>query len=499
MAALEGWDRVVSSIRRNRAPEARFFKPVCVIAAIDLAEEGLLAPRLLNADAIINRFGAYVSLVDSSRAKSGWQPLWHLASDGLWTFSSQGQRVGPEAFAPRGLPRSRKALVAVFDRLAINDSLVPLWSTVGEREALRRQMLILLADDSDPDCRALVKPLLHATRAFEPKSWPSDQEVQRALRDWRAQLPLFETDVALDELTSDEDRKQAFLSFDLRRLPRQSPRGQKFKVGSDGPITLETEAGSPALSDQADLLKGVAIKTAKLLAALPANRNSTASLRVDVLAFSSALGQDNNIPRPQIFWTWGNTLRRCLDIDLRVRRNPDAMRESLPEDVGEMLGDLVQQFNLYAFFDERLSAFDRNSLGPKGRAEALIELEAGGRLVGAVQATTGIMDAEATDVLRLSARSAESAADQPGINADQAIANALEVQRNGVGAILRRSIMYCVRVVNEGAVREVGAQITKNVFVRFVSTNREQILSLFGDNQAGEAIRHLLRLLGLYK
>ncbi len=66
------WAALIASIRRRRAPDARFFKPVCLIGAIDLSNEGLLDPAKLNAEAIVSRFKAYVSLIFEGRAEMGW-------------------------------------------------------------------------------------------------------------------------------------------------------------------------------------------------------------------------------------------------------------------------------------------------------------------------------------------------------------------------------------------------------------------------------------------
>ena len=72
---------LVRSIQRHRAGAAKFFKPVCVIAAVDLANDGLLNPNDIDGDAIIGRFGDYVNPFFPERDKDGWQPLWHLTND----------------------------------------------------------------------------------------------------------------------------------------------------------------------------------------------------------------------------------------------------------------------------------------------------------------------------------------------------------------------------------------------------------------------------------
>ena len=51
------WDKLIRSIRGNRAGKATFYKPVCVIAAIDLADIGRLDSDLLHSELILRRFG----------------------------------------------------------------------------------------------------------------------------------------------------------------------------------------------------------------------------------------------------------------------------------------------------------------------------------------------------------------------------------------------------------------------------------------------------------
>ena len=110
MSAADPWTSLVSSVRRYRAPDARFFKPVCLIAAIDLADEGSLDPEAVVADAVIHRSRTYVSLVFPSRAELGWRPLWHLSNDGLWTFYAGDHALTPDNFGSERKPGT-KAIV----------------------------------------------------------------------------------------------------------------------------------------------------------------------------------------------------------------------------------------------------------------------------------------------------------------------------------------------------------------------------------------------------
>src|SRR5687768_7672201 len=101
------WKDLVRSIRGHRAPRARFFKPVCVICAIDLADEGLLDPLNMDIRAIENRFRRYVTVIHPARAGQGWRPIFHLSVDGLWHFWDQDRRLMAEDFGPEKKPGGR--------------------------------------------------------------------------------------------------------------------------------------------------------------------------------------------------------------------------------------------------------------------------------------------------------------------------------------------------------------------------------------------------------
>lgn len=133
------WDRLVSSIRSYRSPGARFFKPVCLIAAIDLADEGLLDPMNVDADGIIQRFRRYVGVVYPERADQGWRPLWHLSNDGLWNFILNGRTLKPADFGGQRVPDMRAKLFDRFDRMVIAPRHIEGWNRpAGATRATRR-------------------------------------------------------------------------------------------------------------------------------------------------------------------------------------------------------------------------------------------------------------------------------------------------------------------------------------------------------------------------
>ena len=206
MTMRDPWHSLVDSIRRRRAPDARFFKPVCVIAAIDLANEGGLNPLAIEPRAVLDRFRTYVAVRSPRRADLGWKPLWHLSNDGLWTFLSNGQPVTPDDFGTDRKPGTMAILFNRFDRLAVNESLMPHWLSVDHRQALRAAMLSLLANDDDT-CRRLARQLYNAEHALDPSAWPSEREVDEALRHVREQLDLFGEGLGVEteDPSSDDD------------------------------------------------------------------------------------------------------------------------------------------------------------------------------------------------------------------------------------------------------------------------------------------------------
>lgn len=111
------WTELTRSIHQNRASNALFYKPVCVIAAIDLADAGGLVSDMLYAELIIRKFEQYVSVAYPSRASKGWWPLWFLANDGLWTFSKRGKLLSKADLAIR--PTTKNKTLQRFDRQAI--------------------------------------------------------------------------------------------------------------------------------------------------------------------------------------------------------------------------------------------------------------------------------------------------------------------------------------------------------------------------------------------
>lgn len=200
------WDRLVSSIRSRRSPGARFFKPVCVIAAIDLADEGSLDPNEIDADEIYQRFRRYVGVLYPERAEMGWRPLWHLSNDGLWNFLWGSRPLTPADFGRIRRPDMKAELFARFDRMVIAPRYVDAWRTSDARRALRDEMLSILASDDDT-CRQFARQLSDPSLAMRPEAWPKELEPSG-----RAQLDLFgqPTGVEQDDAEVDGSIREPF-------------------------------------------------------------------------------------------------------------------------------------------------------------------------------------------------------------------------------------------------------------------------------------------------
>ncbi|TNC98638.1 MAG: nuclease [Stygiobacter sp.] len=186
------WYALVRQIKNRRAGSALFFKPVCVIAAVDLADEGRITPNNIDAHAVIERFSDYITPFYPDRGKDGYKPLWHLTNDRFWTFFKGEEAVEANDFL-RGAPATKAKLFATFNRLAIHEDLVELWNSPQERRTLRDFMLLIL-NESDTDSRRLIAPLFNAKHLLNRDLWPNDKVLNAYFRNLHDQLNLFEED-----------------------------------------------------------------------------------------------------------------------------------------------------------------------------------------------------------------------------------------------------------------------------------------------------------------
>ncbi len=289
------WGHLIASVRRRRAPDARFFKPVCLIGAIDLSNEGVIDPANVNAEAIVARFKAYVSQIFEGRAEMGWKPLWHLSNDGLWNFYANGVALEPDDFGADRKPGTKSILFNRFQRLAINERYREQWEDKAQRKELRRAMLGILAND-DEGCRLFARQLFDAELAMKRDQWPSEEEVVGELRLSGEQLDLFgkASDFEVDgELGFEDDEVRQTvdpgvtdvdldtLSPNKHFLP-QTPSVEEIeavasptaKLNSASEIDLDTNPdidASDQAADIADFPEIQIVQIGVILASLPGN------------------------------------------------------------------------------------------------------------------------------------------------------------------------------------------------------------------------------------
>ncbi|WP_404337791.1 hypothetical protein AB2M62_03300 [Sphingomonas sp. MMS12-HWE2-04] len=497
------WNTLIRSIDRSRAPAARFFKPVCVIAAIDLADRGRLETDFLHPGLIEQQFSKYISPFFPDRADKGWQPLWFLSNDGLWGFSRKGKALDRKSFENQ-MPRTRKQLFDKFDKQAINPAYTTLWELEAARQELRNQMLLML--DGDAECRALIPPLLDPANFDHPEHWPDAEEVADYLRTIRRQPDMFAKAHEGARHASAEAAVAAYdalVAFKVDTLPASTPIGPEFRATGNAPIILQPGQSRAISAAQAELHHLLLEKCHFLQRGIPATSNRAAHIRQPLDKFTAALGSDPVTANGHVIWSHGNTLRRLNDADLRARAstNPDA--DPLPEQIGELLTDLVEQFNVYARQDPLLRELDHARIGPAGRAELLERLHAGRAVVEAARENTLVMAPEASNVLATATNAAEQAEQASGLNADQAIVNAADMQRNGARALMQSAVLEVKRWLSkskdarksfaEGALKQAGAETVKQLpFLKIVRKLGSAIREMWKGQDGQSVIERLL-------
>ncbi len=155
----EPWSSLLASVRRRRSVEARFFKPICLIAAADVIESGEALPESIRPDPVIRRFGELVEPIFPKRAHLGCEPLWHLSNDGAWTFFKGGAPVRAEDFGPARKPKSKTGLLRRVDAARVPDDALHGWRSPEGRAKLRRLVLDLLGSDADADSARILDAL----------------------------------------------------------------------------------------------------------------------------------------------------------------------------------------------------------------------------------------------------------------------------------------------------------------------------------------------------
>ncbi|MDF2381830.1 DUF3883 domain-containing protein [Nostoc ellipsosporum NOK] len=148
------WTELVKSAAARRSRDAPFFKPVCLIAIVDLIDEGRIDAADIDADVLAERVSMMVDGVHRGRADMRWRPIWHLSNDGAWIYTKAGRQIGPEDFEPARKPDSWREWRESFDKIAVPGTMLAHWRSASHRAALRRAALAML-ENGDGACRTL--------------------------------------------------------------------------------------------------------------------------------------------------------------------------------------------------------------------------------------------------------------------------------------------------------------------------------------------------------
>lgn len=498
------WRGLTDSIRHNRSGNALYYKPVCVIAAIDQTNTGGLVSDMLYAELILRRFGDYVSAAYPERASAGWQPLWYLANDGLWTFSKKGKRLTKAALETR--PTTKNKALQRFDRQAIAPEYRALWDQPAQRKVLRDEMLKIM--NRDAESKVLVRALFDPAVVDQPDRWPSEEAIEEYFQELSGQGELFRERleaVGAKPLTPAAAGK-ALLAFGDDQLPPTTAVGPRFEATGDVPINLSPASAREVTQAQSDLHSVLVQKCQALEALAAASGNSAAHIRPALAGLVVALETDATRSNSYRVWSHGNTLRQLLEADQRDRAAEDYDNPPLPNRLGVLLSDLVEQFNVYAVTDHLIALLDRAKPGPAGRAELVRKLEAGTGIVQQLRASPGIVSPEAASILETATDSAQNAKDASGLNADQALVNGVEIQRNGARAILQNALIEVRQIIGkvpsaltkagEGATKQLGAETVKALpIASFVDRTGDFFVALWHGTTSSDSVNHLVALI----
>lgn len=199
MSSDDPWRHLLTSVRARRSRDAPFFKPACLVAVIDLIEEGQVDPTAMDADLIAQRVDQIVRVVHLGRADMRWRTVWHLSNDGAWDFAKGGRRIGPEDFEPARKPDSLREWRDSFDHLAVPQEMLVHWQSPRNRAMLRHAAIAML-EEGDVACRSLaldlrrvdLQPATLTARGASGQGFSSDPVARRAIethamavaRDW---------------------------------------------------------------------------------------------------------------------------------------------------------------------------------------------------------------------------------------------------------------------------------------------------------------------------
>lgn len=498
------WHGLIRSIHQNRASNALYYKPVCVIATIDLADVGGLVSDMLYAELIIRKFEQYVMVAFPKRASKGWWPLWFLANDGLWNFSRKGRLLSKTDLATR--PTTKNKMLQRFDRQVIAPEYRTLWDSPDHRKVLRDHMLAIM--NRYPECKLLVRALFDPNVVDEPDRWPSESAVDAYLNDLEGQGDLFQK----GELEIDPAKprnaaavRKALSTFDVTNLPSVSPVGPSLEVTGVAPIARSPVPYRETTRVQLALYVALRQKCT-LLDQLAASSNRAAHLRPALGDMVTALQSPPEQSNGYLIWSPGNTLRRLLAAELRGRDVDDPDDPLLTDRMRELLADVVEQFNVYATTDNQVGLLDGAKAGPESRSELSRSLGAGRAMVSALHRAPDIVNVETAQILEVTTQNAESATAVPGFDADQAIVNAVEIHRNSSGGILRNAALELKKFfagtkgaaakVGDGMLKEVGSEGIKGLKIsHFVHSTKDAFIALWQGTTKYEFVDQFINLI----
>jgi hypothetical protein len=132
--------------------------------------------------------------------------------------------------------------------------------------------------------------------------------------------------------------------------------------------------------------------------------------------------------------------------------------------MAEMLGDVLDRYNLFAFGDDGLRAKDEAAIPPQERAKAEEEAEKAAPLIDALLNAPEIM----TEIVRddILADQADQALPKDDPYEGQALVQSNKSMRNRIAALLgwtARQVKQSGKSIREGAERAVGALIVSDV------------------------------------
>lgn len=133
---------VIFNMKRDK--RALYYKPLALLLAVDLIDNGDIDPKLGFApELILNKFSAAMFHFDKRRKQRGHMPVWHLTTDNFWTLHKDQKKV-LEQGTSRSQPKSNKRLIELVDEVRLNQEF---WLTKEKRRKIIDNCIDLLESD----------------------------------------------------------------------------------------------------------------------------------------------------------------------------------------------------------------------------------------------------------------------------------------------------------------------------------------------------------------